>query len=274
MSEAHPLKLAYAREYPAEVARYLAMQGGDAVSRGLDDLPAETAASVVARLPYGHAARELDAQADEVLVAWLGAASLDHALGILLQLEEERRKRLLARLPNRGTRRKLERLVVYPRETIGALVNPAAVRLSADASLKEGIALLRSDQPGPEQSTWVVDTEGRYCGLLDINGALVARSDSLKLGECLISVSALRAETALETARDFPEWLLHSELPVVDHRNYLLGTVSRRRLETALKGDGRVNDGMTDWMSDLTRLYYRFLQASLGELFSPRRSGR
>jgi len=274
MSDVHPLKLAYAREYPAELALYLARQGGDAVAQGLAGLPAGAAAAVVARLPYGHAARLLNGQSDEELLSWLNAASLDHALAILLHLERERRKRVLARLSNRGARRQLERLVVYPRKTLGALVDPTALRLSEEASLEEAVALLRSDQPEPEEDSWVVDAQGAYRGLLDINGVLLARSQTAKLSDFLINVNPLRAETALETARDYPEWQLHPELPVVDHRNYFLGTVTLRHLQAALAGQAEGGGGVADGLSDLTRQYFRFLQASLLELFSPGRRRR
>lgn len=272
MTDAHPLKLAFAREYPGELAACAATQGSDAVARALEGLPPASAAAVVAGLPHGHAVRVLGGQDDARVGEWLNAASVDHALSLLLHVDEGRRTAILDHLSNRRMRRTLERLVVYPSETVGALVNPSAMRLNASLPLSEAIVILQADESGPEQSIWLVDDDGLYLGLLDLSSVLVARSDTLKLHEFLVPVRALRAETALAAARDFDEWQAHPELPVVDDLDHLLGSISRGRLMAALAGTRMTNRGLVDDVGELVRQYFRVMGICLGNLFGTRGS--
>lgn len=270
MIEAHPLKLAYAREHPAELAAYAAARGFDAVAKTLEGLPADSAAALVAALPHGHAVRVLAGQDDERVAEWLNAASLDHALALLLHVEAGRRTAILDRLSSRRMRRTLERLVVYPRETVGSLANPSAMRLNASLPLAEAVVILQNEEPEPEQSIWLVDDNGVYLGLLDPGGVLVARSDTLKLREFLVPVRALRAETALAAARDFEEWQAHTELPVIDDLDHLLGSISRGRLMAALAGARVTDKGLVEDVGELVRQYFRVMGICLGGLFGTR----
>lgn len=270
MTEAHPLKLAYAREHPGELAAYAATRGADAVEQALEGLPADTAAGVVAGLPHGHAVRVLAGQDDERVAGWLNAASLDQALALLLHVEAGRRTAILDQLSSRQMRRTLERLVVYPKETVGSLANPSAMRLNASLPLAEAIVILKDEEPGPEQSIWLVDDNGVYLGLLDLSGVLVSRSETLKLREFLVPVRALRAETALAAARDFDEWQVHTELPVVDDLDHLLGSISRGRLMSALAGTRVTDKGLVEDVGELVRQYFRVMGICLGSLFGTR----
>lgn len=264
----HPLKLAFAREYPGELAAYAASQGADAVGQALDGLPADAASAVVATLPHGHAVRVLAGCDDKCVSEWVNAASLDHALALLLHVAEERRTDILDRVSDRRVRRNLKRLVVYRGGTIGSLVNPAAMRLNASLPLAEAVAILQEDEPGPDQSIWLVNEAGVYLGLLDLSSVLASRSDSLKLRKFLVPVRALRAETELGSARDFEEWQAHPELPVVDELDHLLGSVSRGRLISALAGARVTNRGLVEDIGELVRQYFRVMGLCLSELFS------
>lgn len=267
MTQANPLKIAYAHRFPGEVATYLAKQGGAAITQSLDGLPDEVAAGLVARLPHGHAMRLLASQEDQQIVVWLDAAALDHALAILLHIDADRRTRILDALPSRRARRTLRRLVLYPRETIGATVNAAAMRLDADMALGEAIELLRSDEPATEPTIWLIDDQGNYQGLLDLGRALAARSDRSRLSEFLVRVKPIRAETTLASARGYREWLEHPELPVIDEAGHLLGSITHSRLAAEL-ADGRTSEpGLADGVSELTRQYFRIMGVCLGDLF-------
>lgn len=274
MTRANPLKLAYARNFPGEVATHLVKHGGDAILQALDGLPDEVAAAVVARLPHGHAARLLSDQDDQRIVAWLGAAGLDHALAILLHVDGARRTRILDALPSRRTRQVLRRLVIYPGETAGAAVNPAAMRLAADMPLGEAVELLRNDEPDTEQAIWLVDDKGNYQGLLDLGRALAARSNRSRLSEFLVRVKPLRAETTLANARDYSEWLEHSELPLIDETGHLLGSLTHSQLAAELGDAYAPGPGLAEGVSELTRQYFRIMGICLADLFGMRGTRR
>jgi magnesium transporter len=266
MQDLNPLELAYAREYPGEVAAFLAAQGDEAIARVLAGLPQQESAAVVARLPNGHATRILAEQEDANVAGWLDAASENHALALLLHLDDSRRARVLNLLPRPRMRQALERLLNYPQSSVGALVNAVAIKLDADMLLADAVAVLRADAPGPEQPIWLVDGQSRYIGRLDLGRAMVTASDKLRLSELLIAVRPLRAETSLASALDFPEWQSYLELPVVDRHDHLLGTLSRARLAAALGGGDGADQGLAAGVSELTRQYFRVIAICLGDL--------
>lgn len=271
MEEPNPLRVAFARNHPAELAAFLAGDPHDGLLQALHGLPADVGAGVIAKLPHTIAVRLLASQSDETVSAWLGRASLDDALTLVLHLEAERRARILATIPARHTRHTLERLVVYPQKTVGALVDPTAVRVQAATSLAQAIELLRAGEHRDLEWIWVVDEENRYVGLLDLSKALLARSAQFQVGELAVPLEPLRAETALVAARDVGEWIKHPQLPVVDHQHHLLGALSRERLVKTLENEIPTDHGIVDDLSSLTEAYFRVMGLCLGNLLGTRK---
>lgn len=270
MAAEHPLKVAFARNHPQELAALMAGHPREALLDTLGDLPVDAGAAVIARLPRSTMAALLAAEGDDAVASWVGHAALDDALTLVLQLEPERRPRVLSRLPLRHMRRTLESLVVYPKRTAGALVDPGVARVAANLDLAQAIDLLRADDRGDVETIWVVDGDGRYVGLLDVGRALLSRSSRQPVGELAVRVEALRAETALGAARDLEGWLKHPDLPVVDHQDHLLGALSRQRLMAALGSDLPEHHGLVDGIATVTESYFRFLGSCLGALFGAR----
>lgn len=274
MTATRPLTIAYARRFPGEVAAHLARDGVEETALALADLPDEAGAAVVARLPHGVGMRVLSGLDDARIAAWLDAAGLNDALAILLHVDAGHRSRILDALPNRRVRRTLRRLVVFPSDTVGATLNPAAIRLDAGMTLREAVALLRSDELESEQSIWLVDGEGNYLGGLDLSRALMARSDRSRLKKFRLGIKPLRGETTLVNARDHGEWLEHAELPVVDELGHLLGSISRARLMRELDSMQSSDPGLADGVSELVRQYFRIMGICLSDLFGPGRTQR
>lgn len=274
MNASRPLTIAYARRFPGEVAAHLARGGIEETIQALAGLDDEAGAAVVARLPHGIGMRTLSGLDDERIAAWLGAAGLDDALAILLHVDAGHRTRILDALPNRRVRRTLRRLVVFPADTVGATLNPAAIRLDAGMILREAVALLRNDEAESEQAIWLVDGEGNYLGGLDLGRALTARSDRARLKKFRLDIKPLRGETTLVNARDHGEWLEHAELPVVDELGHLLGSISRARLVRELDSAGLSDPGLADGVSELVRQYFRVMGICLSDLFGAGRTQR
>lgn len=264
--EVNPLKVAFARNHPDELASLLAAESPERLLEALHGLPADVGAGVIAKLPHTVSVKLLADQSDEVVTSWLARAAIDDALTLVLHLEDRRRERILARLPIRQTRRTLERLVIYPKKTVGALVDPTVVRVTTGISLQEAIALLRAGDYGELEWIWIVDSESRYVGLLDLSKALLARTDQFQVDELAVRLEPLRAETALLAARDVSEWMKHPELPVVDHQNHLLGALSRERLLAAVAEEQPSAHGIVDGLTSLTEGYFRVMGLCLGDL--------
>lgn len=270
MTDPNPLALAYARAYPGELAGFLVGHQAAAVPEIVAGLPGAEAAALVARLPQGHAERVLSVSDEADISGWLDAASLDDGVAVALRVPDGRRSAVLDAMDNSRAREAIRRVLVYPVTTVGALTDPSAVHLRADMPLSEAIVALRDDRRGTERAVWLVDDKGCFAGQLDLQQALVAHSDRQPLSDWCIGLRPLRAESTLAAARDVPEWMKHAELPVVDHQERLLGTVSRERLVQALGGAMADSPGLMEDVGDLVRQYFNVMGTVLGDLFSLR----
>lgn len=270
MSQGHPLQAAYAQHYPAEVARLLAGQGAGPAAAALDELPGSIAATVAARLPQSTLTAMLAGLDDDRIEAWLNTGSADQALSLLLHLDPGRRNALLARIGNRRMRRNLKTLLIYPRDSVGALVDPSAVRLIISIPLAEAIELLRTEHQAPNPSVWIVDEDGRYRGGFDATRALAATSPLSRLDEFVIEIPPLRAETTAANARGLGQWLEYSELPIVDAQHHFLGVLPRRRLMSGRTGSRSGRGAVPGAVGELVRQYFRILGALAGRLLSDR----
>jgi len=266
MAESSPLQAAFARKHPAELAALLAAGPREQLTAALHRLPADAGAAVIAKLPQNLSARLLAGEADEVVGRWLAQAALDDALTLVMGVAKERRERLLAGLPGRRLRRTLEQLVIYPKKTVGALVNPTAVRIAAGTRLHEAVAMLRAGEHAELNWIWVVDEQGRYAGLLDLGKALLTRASEVPVSEIAVRPEPLRAEISLPAARDLEDWLRYPELPVIDYQGHLLGALSRLRLMDALRQETAREHGLIDAVGSLVQAYFRVLGLCLGSL--------
>jgi len=267
MTDRNPLRLSFARRFPGDCAAYLARQDAAVALETLSGLPDREAAAVVARLPDGFGMRVLASREIDTIVGWVVAAGADEALALLRRVDPVRRDEVLDRLPRRRRQRELRRLLSYAPGTVGTLIDAEVVRLDVDLTMDEAMAALRDDQPEPGRAIWLVDRDGQFRGVLDTARMLAARSARVGLGEFAIEVRPLRAETTLAACRDSGQWLRHAELPVVDERGRLLGSITRRRLMEALGTTASGGGGMIDGIGDLAEQYFRVLGQCIGQIF-------
>ncbi len=273
MTRTSRLSEAFARNHPAEIASFLAANSAETLVETVLQLPDDAAAAVVSHLPHGTANAVLSQVADDRVGEWLGESSVGQALNLVLRLDPTRRAGILGDLPNRALRVRLERLVVYPRRTLGALADATTVRLQAATPLHEAVSILRGQNEIEQGPVWIVDESGRFLGELDMVKVVLASRPDAQVRDCLKALSALHAESSLLAAHDDPSWLHHLSLPVVDHDGHLLGSVTRAQLTRFVAEDApETSSGIADTLASLAGQYLRFLAVCLAELLPSRPS--
>jgi Mg/Co/Ni transporter MgtE len=166
----------------------------------------------------------------------------DDAADVLLQLERERRERILARLPLPQLK-KVRTLLGYNPETAGGLMSPDFLAVPNRATVEE----VREQVRASRLPTRVLDT----VYVLDERGRLVrqvAVSELLR-HEATAPVSAAVAEepVSVQPHADIPEIAIVmtdfnlEALPVVDGENRMLGVIAvDDLLEVMLPAEWRV----------------------------------
>ena len=120
------------------------------------------------------------------------------------------------------------------------------------------LAELRKLDPEAQGPVVIVDSEGRYLGVLDRWRLLLRSLPSGSVRDYLIAVKAVRPETPVTTVAMNDEWHTRNWLPVIDHRHRVLGAVSREKVLRAARAQSQSaqsgGDILLDLLADLVRV--------------------
>lgn len=225
------LARAFLEDHPQEAARALERMPADQRAAVVRELPA--AARVLRRMVAAAAADVLSRLTPDEAASALEWLAIDSAIVLLRRLPPDTADRLIAALPAEK-QASLRRVLRYPEDTAGALMDPAVVALPEDVTVGEARARLRRDAQSLLHYIFVVDRDGRLVGVLDIPELMRARA-GVGLGSVMHSrVDRLPASTPAAGVRAHPGWRSFHALPVTDEDGRFLGAIryqTLRRLE-------------------------------------------
>jgi len=268
MSETNRLTQDFAKRFPQAFADLLTHADEDDAREVLEALPAANVMAVLARLPSGR----LSAIAVDTFIAAsarLRADSIDDTATFLAHQPLAQRADLIGKVTDRSLHRKLQQRLNFSSHTVGALTTDPTDIVSADTPLEDVLSVLRSVRDRREVQIVLVDTEGRYVGVLDPWKILGIERAEGAVRRFVSKRPALAAEVSIAAAHESGQWLRASWLPVVDYDNRVLGVVNRADV---LNRSERADDPavlMANSVSELARQYVFVL----GELLSRITSG-
>jgi magnesium transporter len=225
---------------PALLTRFVARYPDDA-ARALQDVDAAEAAPLVAtfdaihtarllaRLGSDSAAAVLDGLDGAKAIAVISAADPFAAVRWIPRLHDDRRAAVLAGLPALRAA-EIGRLLEYPDDSAGRLMDPAAPVFRDDARASAVAAAIRERDRGDDPVVLVVDAAGQLRGTLAMARVLLAEPDR-RLAE--LPIDPTPAVQALDHRTDVAEVLnAHhlGTLPVVDVEGRPLGLLRHRAL--------------------------------------------
>ncbi|GGB83666.1 magnesium transporter MgtE [Marinobacterium zhoushanense] len=164
--------------------------------------------------------------ANELLVVTEGLDSDDMA-DILQQLPETVMKELL-RIMDKQNRKRVEKLLSYPEDTAGGLMNTDAVTVRPDINIETVLRYLRrhTELPQSTDSLFVVSRKDSFIGILPLSRLLTADPQVMVREIMQTDLAPIPADKpAQEVARLFEDQDLVSA-PVVDEQGKLLGRVT------------------------------------------------
>jgi magnesium transporter len=221
-------------DYPREAAQTLERLAPEEAAPLLGRLPVHVLRATWDYLIPSLAERLLTALPDPVASALLRELDPGRAAATLIRLEPGTRQRLLAGL-DRETAQDLERLIRYPADSAGALMETRVAVLRPETTVGQALEHLRQNRPRTLRSVFLVDEQLRLQAVVDLQDLALAPADSLlgALGRPVtVSVSAV-------DPRDLVVELLEQqhleELPVLDLHGQLLGVIRAAELMRALQ---------------------------------------
>jgi len=225
------------------IATYSDLRPAD-LANTLLDLPEERRREVAEELPDGRLADALEEMPEEDQVDLIGQLDDARAADVLDQMQPDDAADLIAQLPEGRGEALLElmepeeaddvrMLLAYDPDTAGGLMTTEPIIVSADATVAEGLALIRRHELAPALGAAVCVTlppyeppTGRYLGLVHFQ-RMLRYPPHERLGTLLdTSLEPVTPHTsAAEVSRILASYNLVS-LPVVDESHRLVGVVT------------------------------------------------
>jgi magnesium transporter len=121
----------------------------------------------------------------------------------------------------------LRKLLEYPEDTAGGIMNPMVVALSNDTTVDETIRQLRTvDRDTITAAVYVVDNESTLLGLVRLRELVTAESD-VTLGTIMeTDIISVRVDTDQEDVADLVDKYDFVAIPVLDEQGRLKGAVT------------------------------------------------
>ena len=187
----------------------------------------ELEADVFEELDDQHQVEFLRDRSDTEAAGVLARMDSDDAADLLLEIPQDRRIPILNLVPA-GKQLKIKRLLGYNPSTAGGLMNPDFATLKADATVAEGLDLMRHSELAADRllTLWVIGAEGQLAGVVLASELMRASSNDSVSSLIEMAVPKISPDTELpEVARLMADFDLLA-IAVVDAEERPIGVVA------------------------------------------------
>lgn len=239
MSYSDNLAYSFMSAHPEDAARVLEQIAPDSVAALLKVVPLTISLPVLRRMAPFTGAYCLKQLNDTELLVLLREIDTPTGISFLRYFKSDRRTKLLEQLPA-NLSKIYEKLLSYPGETVGAWMNPAPVILTAKMTCEDALEQIRrSDEPSILY-IFVTGKNQRVIGYIEIADLLRSES-AIPLGKLVRPATyRLQAQAELASQLEHMGWREMTILPVLNHSDRLVGTISYPALRRALLADKSV----------------------------------
>lgn len=221
-------------DYPREAAQALERLDQDVAAPLLSRQPIHVLRSTWDYLIPALADRLLLALPDPIAAALLRELDPGRAAATLMRLEAPARQHLLDLL-DRETAEDLGRLIHYPADSAGSLMETRVAALRPDTTVGAALEHLRQNRPRSLRSVFVVNAQMQLQAAVDIQDLALALPERT-LGELARPLTVtVSATDPREIVVDLLEKQHLEELPVLDPHGHLLGVIRAAELMLALQ---------------------------------------
>jgi CBS domain-containing protein len=215
--------------HPAEIADLVEAASHDEGEEIIEAIgrDRELEADVFEELDEHHQLEFIRERPDSQVAAVIARMDSDDAVDLIVEIDQDRRARILALLPP-AQRRQIEALLGYNPSTAGGLMSPEFIGLAGTDSVERAIEKLRSSDlaPGTLTTVYLLDAGGGLTGSVWV--VTLLRADPQTRLEELAEHEPVSVGTGAdlpEVARTMTDYNLVM-LPVLDEEERLVGVVT------------------------------------------------
>jgi CBS domain-containing protein len=215
--------------HPAEIADLVEAASHDEGEELIEAVghDRELEADVFEELDEHHQLEFIRERSDAEVAAVIARMATDDAADLIVEIEQERRGRILVLLPP-AQRRQIEALLGYNPSTAGGLMSPDFIGLSENETVSRAIERVRTSEiaPGTLTTVFLNDAEGKLSGSLAV--VTLLRADA----QTRCSALAEHEPVSVHTDADLPEVARMMTdynlvmLAVIDEQERVVGVVT------------------------------------------------
>lgn len=140
-------------------------------------------------------------------------------------LPGDQRANILKQLPN-DTAKTINLKLTYPLGTVGAWMDASTPYFSAQSSVSDCLDFIKRRQSHVDGIVVVVDEFRHLLGVIDLDKLLISDAKQPLADLINTELSPLPAKATLWEIKQHEGWSHFSTLPVADHQQHILGTLS------------------------------------------------
>jgi len=234
------LNLRFLLDYPGEAAQRLEMMDSAEVAALLTAQPPHAVVPVWEQLASDVELAVIELLPDELVRHLLTELEPALAVALLTRLDNEQRQRYL-KLVDPQIAAELEKLMAYPPDSAGQLMDPRIVTLRSEYTAHEALTRLRNIKKRDVREIFVVDQSGVLEGRVQIQDLALAAPD-MPLERLKRKITAAATDTApREEVVELLERSDVNDLPVVDFSGRLAGVIRQSALVSAAQEEASLD---------------------------------
>ena len=237
MTTERSLAQSFTEDHPAEAASVIERLSPAAAVAYLEALPPRAAAGVMQKMTVTSGAECIGLFSSHRFPSLISALPLDCGARLLRRLDAERREPLLEQAPA-GIAAMLHRILRFPEDCAGALMDPQVLALPDDITVTEALARIRRSPRHTLYYLYIVNREQKLVGVMNLRELMLAAPKELLSATMRRELTTLNALMDRAAILDHPGWRNVHALPVTDDSGVFLGVVRYqmlRQLETTNK---------------------------------------
>jgi len=234
------LGVAFADAHPAEAAGVLQRLPVEKAAPLLLSLQPRAMERLLEQLPADFAAECLLALERSAACRLLVSLDLELQMRVLRRLDARQRDDLLRDVkPELAAT--LRRILRYPNDTAGALMEAPLASVPHDISVREALKRVRRVRRGLKFYVYVVNGQQQLTGVLTLHELLNAPAARPVSDIMTRKVISLAAGETMAVVAESPYWHKYNALPVTDQDGVLVGVIRQRNLRRFLDSRQMLN---------------------------------
>jgi len=219
----------FINNHPESAARILEDLPVKEIVAFIGEIKLDLAVQVFSNLEQYTATRCLEMLDEERSAKIIEGLPLENSAVLLRQINAERREPLLM-LVSKELAIPLRRMLQYPEDTAGSLIDPIVLTLPEDITVGEGSKRLQENTEKAMYYLYVLRRDDTLAGVISMRELMLAQPKDQLKAVMQGNVERLSAEANIQTIIDHPGWLSYHTLPVVDPAGIFLGIIGSSKL--------------------------------------------